>query len=413
MFMVVTIIKRKHLIMISFDAVADADIDFLLELPGFSKLSKQGTLVRDVDSVFISNTYPVHTSIITGVYPEKHGIVENLYTQPTKERPGWRRFSKDIKVPTLYNMAAKGGLSVCSIFYPVTCGAGDIRWNMPEIPDEMSMKKRIFETLRSGNSRFIISSLFKNIKFLKAFDTEYLDDFLTHVAIDAIYKHNPDLLLLHLLDVDSKKHHFGPESNHTKEALIRIDKNLSKVVDAAYEAWNLENVAIIVFSDHGCLSVNEAVDPNDCLKKYGLIHLSDVKKDFEAFFHNAGGTSLLKVYNKDKIELAIQAVNDILRKPYAKRLLSNEEMKSSGLDQEFVCGIEAKDGYCFGKAYKGQHGYSLQRERYHPFYLVAGNNIEQGKQLRGGSVLDICPLAAEILGLPAWKMDGVKRVNFI
>lgn len=398
--------------MISLDAVADADVDFLIKLPGFSKLCKKGTLVRDIDSVFISNTYPVHTSIITGVYPKKHGIIENLYTQPTRERPGWRRFSKDIKVPTLYDMAAKEGLSVCSIFYPVTCGA-DIRWNMPEIPDEMSIKKRIYETLKNGSSRFIIRSVIKNYKNLKGFDTEYLDGFLTHVAIDAIYKHDPDLLMLHLLDVDSKKHHFGPESYETEESLIRIDKNLTKVVDAAYKAWNFENVSIIIFSDHGCLSVNEAVDPNDFLKKYGLIDLSGTKKHFEAFFHNAGGTSLLKVYNKDKIELALQAVSDILEMPYAKRLLTNEEMNTSGLDQEFACGIEAEDGYCFGKAYKGQHGYSLKREGYHPFYLVAGNNIEKGKQLRGGSVLDICPLAAEILDLPHWKMDGVKRVNLL
>jgi len=396
--------------MISLDAVADADVDFLLSLPNFYAFSKQGTLVRDVDSVFISNTYPVHTSIITGMYPYKHGIIENVFTQPGKKRPDWRRFYKDIKAKTLYDMASKEGLSVCSIFYPVTCGA-KIKWNIPEIPDEMSISRRIVDTLKNGSPGFIINSIFSQKKYLKSIDAAYLDDFLTHIAISAMIKHKPNLLLLHLLDSDSQKHYYGPNSDQAKEALVRLDLRLGQLMDTANKIWDKDEVAFIIFSDHGCLQVDRAVDPNDDLGEFGFINnQAQTKEDYEAFFHNAEGTTFLKIYRHEKTDEIMKAVDYILKKPYAKRLLTKEEMRISGLDQEFVCGIEANDGYCFGKAYKGQHGYSLKRDGYHPFYLAVGDGVEKDRVLNGGCVIDICPLAANLLGIPRWEMDGINRI---
>lgn len=392
--------------MISLDAVADADVDFLLSLPNFFALSKQGTLVWGIDSVFVSNTYPVHTSIITGVYPYKHGIYENVFTQPGKKRPDWRRFYKDIKAKTLYDMAAKEGKNVCSIFYPVTCGA-NIKWNMPEIPDEMNIVNRIVDTLKSGSAGFILSSIYRQRKYLKKIDPAYLDDFLTYSAIDAIKKHKPDLLLLHLLDSDWQKHHYGPHSEHAKEALIRLDARLGLVMRAAKEEWDEKELAVIIFSDHGCLEVENAVDPNDILARVGLIRgMGKEKKDYDAFFHSAGGTAFLKIYTPEKTDMAMKALETILKKPYTKRLLTKEEMSVSGLDKEFKCGIEANEGYCFGKEYKGQHGYSLEHEGYHPFYMAIAAEIEKDKVQRGGCVVDICPLAADLLGIAKWEMDG-------
>ena len=61
--------SNAHLLMVSFDAVGSQDIDLLLTLPNFSPLCRRGTLVRDVSSVFVSNTYPTHTTIQTGDGP--------------------------------------------------------------------------------------------------------------------------------------------------------------------------------------------------------------------------------------------------------------------------------------------------------------------------------------------------------
>ena len=43
--------KKKHVIVISFDAVSKEDLDFLSKLPNFSKLIKEGALIKNVESI--------------------------------------------------------------------------------------------------------------------------------------------------------------------------------------------------------------------------------------------------------------------------------------------------------------------------------------------------------------------------
>lgn len=402
--------RKKHLLMISLDAVDDTDVNLLLTLPHFSTLCKQGTLTRKVDSVLVSNTYVVHTSIITGTHPNKHGIHENLWTQPGKSDPDWHWDSADIKVPTLYEKAGEAGLSVCSIFYPVTCGA-KIRWNFPEVPGKMGLASRAARIFRGGSPGFIFTSLFQNMKYLKHIAEPYVDDFTTQAAVRAIRSKRPDLLLLHLIDVDDHKHRFGPGSKEADDAVRRQDRRLGMLIQAMKETWPEDEAAILVFSDHGCLNVHTAVDPNDWLRQRGLIHGSGHRpEDFDAYFHNAGGTAFLKIVKREKREETLSALANILQELPAKRMLTPEEMHSSGMSEEFYCGIEAAEGYCFGAEEKGQHGYSLMRENYWPFYLAAGPEIPAGIVKEGGGVVDICPAAAHILGLPLWPMDGRDRL---
>lgn len=397
--------------MISLDAVDDTDVALLKTLPHFSALCRQGTLVRKVASVFVSNTYVIHTSMITGVHPEKHGIHENLWTQPGKADADWHWDSKDIKVPTLYEQAAKAGRSVCSIFYPVTCGA-NIRWNFPEVPGKMNLFQRAVRIFRGGTPSFVLTSLLQNRSYLKHLSEPYLDEFTTHAAARAIRSKRPDLLLLHLIDVDDHKHRFGPGSKEANAAVRRMDDRLSLLVEAMKATWPAEESAIIVFSDHGCLPVHAAVDPNDRLRAHGLIHGSGRRPDdFDAFFHNAGGTSFLKILKPEKKREIERALSELLQDVAVKRKLTADEMKISGMSEAFFCGIEAADGYCFGAEEKGQHGYSLKRENYWPFYLAAGGGVASGAEMNGGCVIDICPLAARLLGIPKWAMDGRDRLS--
>lgn len=398
--------------MISLDAVSTDDVAFLLKQPHFSKLCSQGTLVKNVQSIFISNTYPCHSSIITGVHPNRHGLIENVFSQPGKTSPDWRRDARLLKAPTLYEKAAEIGLEVCSIFYPVTCGA-KIKWNFPEVPGEMGMVERASVTLRGGSPWFILSSIVKNKKYLKEIAEPHIDAFTTHIAVDALLKKKPDLLLLHLLDADDHKHRFGPDSPQVTDALKRLDDHLGLLIDSAYQAWGEENTAVIVFSDHGCLNVSNSVDPNDWLRADGLIRKDETSgaEHFDAFFHNAGGTSFLKIVNPSVEETARNLVLNYLSQPSVHRALTEQEMEISGLDREFIFGIEAANGYSFGESVKGSHGYSLAHDHYQPFYLAIGPDIEKNTVTEGGCIVDICPLAADLLGIPLWDMDGKNKLS--
>ena len=66
----------------------------------------QGTYAEGVIGVVPTVTYPSHTTLVTGVWPAEHGIVDNTTFDPLGKHPGeWYWNFKDIKVPTLYTVA--------------------------------------------------------------------------------------------------------------------------------------------------------------------------------------------------------------------------------------------------------------------------------------------------------------------
>jgi predicted AlkP superfamily pyrophosphatase or phosphodiesterase len=398
--------------MLSLDAVSSDDISLISKFPNFSKLLAMGTIVNNVSSVFVSNTYPCHTSIITGMLPKCHGINDNLYLSPERKIQKWRCDSRKIKEQTLYEKAHQAGLKTCSILYPVT-GKAKIDWNFPEIAEKMCTLKKLFYMLRFGSKGFIISTLFRFGKQFKGTSQPALDDFSTAVAADAIIRHKPDLMMLHLIDTDEQKHLHGPGSEQAASSLERHDKRIGILLDAMEKSGTLSETGIIIFSDHGCLPVHTTVNPNAFLEKCGFISKkSGVLQSYDAFFHLTGGTAFLKLFNEKKKNELLTFSKTLLNESCISRLVAKTEMKSSGMGDDYLFGIQAADGFSFGEDdYKGQHGYCLDREGYFPFYLAVGNNIESGGNLTGGCITDICPLAADMLGLKKWNTDGKNRLS--
>lgn len=338
--------------------------------------------------------------------PCRHGLFENVLTQPGNPSPEWCVKASLLRAPTLYDRAAQAGLSVCSVFYPVTCGAAGIRWNLPEVPGRMSLGRRAHKMFGGGSPGFILSAIPSALPILRHIGEPELDDFLLRIAVRSLRFKRPNLLLLHLIDVDYHKHRFGPGSPEALAALKRLDTRLGRLLAAACAAFG-ENMAVLVFSDHGCLPVHAVTEPNAWLAERGFLESGR----YDAFFHNAGGTSFLRLLNKARREELTAQLGGLLKRPGVSRFLTQQEMETSGMAGEFLCGIEAAEGYAFGQEERGQHGYSLCHEGYQPFYLAAGADVPRGLTETGGCITDICPLAASLLGLEPWRMDGVNRLE--
>ncbi|MBT6413946.1 MAG: hypothetical protein HOK12_06275, partial [Candidatus Marinimicrobia bacterium] len=69
------------------------------DIPNLFRLMEMGEFCTDVQTVFPSLTYPAHTSMITGVLPEKHGIINNRPFNPDKIFVDWYWYADSIKVP--------------------------------------------------------------------------------------------------------------------------------------------------------------------------------------------------------------------------------------------------------------------------------------------------------------------------
>ena len=81
--------ESKYMVVISFDAVSSEDIEVLKNLPNFKKLIENGSWIKRVDSIYPTLTYPAHTTIVTGKYPNNHRIIDNTIFKVGDFVPNW------------------------------------------------------------------------------------------------------------------------------------------------------------------------------------------------------------------------------------------------------------------------------------------------------------------------------------
>ncbi|KAF0092149.1 MAG: type I phosphodiesterase/nucleotide pyrophosphatase [Fusobacteria bacterium] len=407
--------NNKKLIIISLDSLSEEDLEYLKLQENLKSLLPQGTLVTKVTPPFVTNTYPIHTSVITGCYPEKHGIIDNLVHDPGNDKPEWHWYRKYIKTTTLYDQANLRGQKTLSILWPVTARA-NISYNMPEIfPTKLHQNQKVMSLLNGSFFMQLIGFLKYGGK-LNGKRQPALDNFSVKMLTTTLEKKKPNLALIHLIETDSNKHKHGLKAKRTKESLKRMDSHIGTIMNTLNKIDR--NYNIIIFSDHSSLPIEKTINPNDYLKELKIkTPTKKGDKDWEAWFKTCGGTTFL--YLKDKNNWALKDIIiehfEILIKDKPeifRRLLSQEEMKESGFLQKAAFGIEAPVGVEYhndGNKFLANHGYTNQNEKYKVFYFIRGEGIRKNKKLEGGSLLDITQLACRQLKIKPWHMDGKLR----
>jgi len=411
--------NNKKLIIISLDSLSEDDLGHLMVMDNFKTLLPQGTLVTSVTPPFVTNTYPIHTSVITGCYPEKHGVIDNLVYDPGNKKPDWHWYRKYIKTTTLYDQANKDGLKTLSILWPVTAGA-NISYNMPEIFPTKPYQSQKFLSLINGSFVMQLRGYLKYGKKVIGKKQPALDNFSIKMLTTTLEKKKPSLALIHLIETDSSKHKYGLKAKRTKESLKRMDKHIGTILNTLNKID--KNYNIIIFSDHSSLEVKKTIDPNSYLNE---INIKTPKqkgdKDWEAWFRTCGGTAFLYLKDKDNWalkEIIMEKFNQIIiDKPEVfRRYLNKDEMREGGFLEKAAFGIEAPVGVEYhndGTKFSANHGYSNQNENYKVFYFIKGEGIRQNKKLQGGSLLDITPLACRQLKIKQWAMDAELRKDIV
>lgn len=369
-----------RLLVVSFDSVGDSVFEQMAERPHFAALLKESAIWRGVESVFPTNTYPIHVSVVTGVAPARHGLLGNTAPKPA-EHPQWHYHEHRIKAATLWQAAAKKGLTTAAVMWPVTGGAKSIRWNIPELMKQPG-QSQVLLNLRYGSKLLQMKALSRHGKLLDGINQPALDLFTTACMADILREKKPDLALVHLTAYDTLCHKHGPGAQALETALDSLDANLGKLLAAA------EDMDVIVFSDHAQLPVSEYIFPNEL-----------IQKSTGAFFECAGGSAFFYPCNMPDTEQE-RIIGDVKGISGFARFLTPEELASAGKG-ELPFGFCVKPGYCCEsrrKNERGNHGYPVDWPDYKVFYAMRQKGRPPAHNT-GGSLLDIAPLAAGILGI--------------
>lgn len=416
--------KSNYLIVISYDAFSEDNWEMASRLPNLSQLIKNGAYSTALKTVYPSLTYVVHTTMVTGVYPDKHGIYHNNPFQPfVKEaEQRWFWYKKEIKAPAIYDALKKHHMKSAGILWPVT-GRTAIDYNLPEIR-AIKKENQVLKILRNGSPLYCLSLEKKFGRFRKGIEQPFLDDFTTMCAVETIIKNKPNLLLMHLIDLDDAKHQHGTDSPEVEKAIIRMDKRLGDIIQAVEKAGIKEQTTILVIGDHGQINIRYKVKLNQLLKEKGLIFEENGTMQWRAYLQSAGGSAYLHLRENDSEaeQMALAVLNQAISEDCygIEKIYQRADLDHDHVNPVARYMLEAKIGYCFDDDLDGPvvapieaskddlatHGYSPDKPDYQCAFVASGAAIKNNFRLGEIQMVDIAPTMATILGIDFYDCDG-------
>lgn len=256
---------KQPLVVVSVDGLDSrylANADAMgLKVPNIRRLMREGQTSAGVIGVVPTITWPSHTTMLTGADPVKHGILGNW--RPPGER--YLDYSQ-IQVPTLIGAARQAGLKTAAINWPVTVGA-PVDWNIPEY---FQRRRGGAMDTRSVETKTTPPGLFDRISAdYPSFAQEWMDDRTRTLATVWILQHHqPDFLLLHLVDLDSEQHDNAPFTREAKAILEITDERIGQILKAMPAGG-----AFALVSDHGFERVNTVVNLQTAAAAQGVTNL--------------------------------------------------------------------------------------------------------------------------------------------
>jgi predicted AlkP superfamily pyrophosphatase or phosphodiesterase len=393
-----------------------------LQVPTLRWLVAHGAASDGALSVFPSVTYPSHTSMITGVFPGTHGITCNRTFDPLEDdQGGWRWYAEDIKRDPIWKVAETAGYQAALVEWPVSVGA-KVTWLVPEYWRARNDNDR--KLLRAMSTPGLLESVAaEHPDFWSRYSpSELKDDALADIATHILSKARPNLLQLHLVQVDEAQHHFGVWSPEAVAAIEGDDRQLSRIFQLLDSSGLSRDTSVIVASDHGFMNAQTMVRPGVLLREAGLVTLNPTGRvsDWKATMVVNSGQAY--VYVRDPADAVThEAVKRIFQVKTADpasgigRVYDAAEIRTLGGDPDAFLAIEASPGYQMGGGYGGAyvatavyhatHGYDPHRPEMRASLLMYGPNVAHGA-IAGARLVDIAPTIAAWLGLALPNVDG-------
>ena len=244
--------RSKHVILITIDGMrAEMVTDSTMPSPNLKRMKRDGMFVKRIKGITPTATYPSHTTIITGSKPVQHHIYYNSPFTDNQPGPASYWYADSIKALTIWESASRNGLTVASLFWPVSVGAKAIRYNIPE-----------FWSVKPVNNQ---------LEYIKPYCTPagFLDELeqnatgkLNHENFGAgsmnrdartaamanyiMNTYKPNLMTIHLITTDYAQHATGLKSDRVSAAVGGADHAVGLILENLERNKLLDSTTVIV-----------------------------------------------------------------------------------------------------------------------------------------------------------------------
>ena len=381
---------RPTVILISLDGFRG---DYLekYEPPNLRSLAREGVQAKWMIPAFPSKTFPNHYTIATGLYPQNNGIVENnvfdkgfnaMLTMSKREEVQNGRWWLG---EPIWITAEKQGQKSAPYFWP---------GSEAEIAGTRPTYWKPYDGTVPNDAR--------------------VDTILSW--LDLPLNERPTFLSLYFSDVDSAGHDFSPEAIETRNAVLKVDKGLGRLIDGLKARGIFTEVNLIIVSDHGMAPQ----DPNNVIV---LDELFDTNLAERIIWTS----EIVSIFPKDGKEGAIYQALKAKMPPQAN-VYRKEEMparyhysNSPRIAPLLVLPAEGwtlttrskfDDTKAKGRqnGLRGGHGYDNELPSMRAIFIAHGSAFKKGNIIEPFENIHVYNLMTRILGLTPAPNDGDDRV---
>ena len=385
--------ETPYVILISFDGFRH-DYVQKYETPNFDAFIANGVAAEAMIPSYPSKTFPNHYSIVTGMYPNNHGLVDNSFYDKELDK----RYSIGNR-EMVENPAFYGGLPLWQLVQKNEMKSASYFWVGSEAP---------------------IAGSFPD--FYEIYDGKVPNEDRIDTVIDWLNlekEARPNFVSLYFSLVDDAGHASGPNAERTNTAVQEADRLLGLLM-TELKSVDLP-VNVIITSDHGMNEIapkaENYIDMADLLsgldqdKVLGVSNGAHVqfylkeasyRSELMNYLESYEKSSLYEVYEKGKMPESWNygthpRVGDVFIKMTPGNYISSKNRIERTLETE---------------SFRGEHGFNPEdTEDMGAIFYANGPNFKNGATLPKFNNIHVYPLIARILGiqeLPA--IDGKLEV---
>ncbi|WP_258103312.1 ectonucleotide pyrophosphatase/phosphodiesterase [Marinoscillum sp. MHG1-6] len=353
---------QPYVILISFDGFR-YDYAEKFGAKNIIEFAQKGVRAERMIPAFPSKTFPNHYTLVTGLYPDHHGIVANAFYD--RKRNIWY----EVGAPSMYDSSLYGGKPLWLLANKQNIISASYFWPGSEVAID-GIRPEYFKKYDEkvpGEDRFG-----QVIEWLKLPE-----------------KDRPHFISLYFSLIDNMGHRYGPESVETREAVLTMDSLFGIFID---DLNNLEIATnVVLVSDHGMSPVKygavlpEIADLEGCLISDSyppMIYCADTSK-VEQVYKSLRSDDRIEVYRKNEVPDHLhygyhEMVGDLVCLSTSPVILLDEPRR----------------------VYGGNHGFDPTRDiNMSAFFAASGPAFKSGIEIGPFENIHIYPMLAEILDL--------------
>ncbi len=384
--------EKPYVLIISFDGFRWDYPDRGIT-PNLDKMAADGVRAITFEPAFPSKTFPNHYAIVTGLYPQNNGLINNRFYDffaGRQYRVGDTASVRNAywyKGEALWETAQRQGVKSASYFWPGS-----------EV--HLSYRHPIYFKKYDGSIP----------------PEQRIQGIINWLTLPAAKR--PHLLFLYFSDTDTYGHRYGPNSKKINEAIRHLDKQIGILRTKIDSIGMSDRVNIILLSDHGMTQ----------LRPDGRILLFNILKE-EKDVRIDGYGPLVQFFTSS--EQQKQHVFNVLAKQAKGFTVYKKEdipayfhYKNNALIGDVVAVADL--GYTFIRTPQelkkmerrdphGDHGYDNHTLDMQGIFFAVGPAFKTGYRCETLHNVDVYPLVCKILGIvPNQKIDGkLERIAFI